>query len=733
MKTKIALISLFNIDFGIRYISSYLNSKGYSTYVISFGVLKLKEEIFCNNYITPSLLQQNPCPDKDVQLLIALLLNLKPDLIGISVPSTSFITASILTQKIREKFDMPIVWGGIHPTLCPEDCISHADIVCVGEGEYPMLELVEKLENKEDLTNINNLWIRKEDNSIEKNDLRNLIQDLDSLPYPDFVNYGNKFLIDEGKVISSPIIISVYKKNEYPIMSSRGCPFGCSYCCNSVLRTIYGGKGPYLRRRTPENVIDELVYVRNNREVSQIRFWDDVFTYDQEWIGRFHKLYIKEISVPFTCYAQPRYTDKKIIQMLAEAGLVSADLGIQSGSESFCKDRFRREQSNEEIIEFANLLNKLGVVPRYNVIVDNPYESDTDANATAELLMELPRPYIAALYSLCYFAKTELTLQALKDKLITEEEIEGRDNKALNNWYMFIDLAKDKKCFFWDTIVAMVVSGLFSKELIRRCKHSRFFRHHPKFLLILVRLYLRVSLFSLVAIIDFLLRKLIGIPRVKRKQKSRYKLLFNKNPRFFLALAKLYLRLGRLWKDKSDFFADCNLIVNVFKNFTTETKNQSFKDEIRIDLLVFPKESINTVSKSLHLKIEQRESVPSLLPLKLLIELRRMRFSMFASSKIRLRSWEIDFEIDDIETEIELVLSFPHLFFTLKGKRREASASGLRYIREKGLYVLHFYLYDEFEKIYILKNCIIIHIDDILNLSKIKDDCKTLVLNYNKC
>jgi len=156
----------------------------------------------------------------------------------------------------------------------------------------------------------------------------------------------------------------------------------------------------------------------------------------------------QKISLPFTCYAHPKYTDKRIIELLSKAGVMSVSIGIQSGSDGFCRDKYKREQSNGEIIEFTNTLQKLEVIPRYDIIMDNPYESDSDSDATAELLIKLPQPYIAAIHSLCYFPKTELTNQALKDRLITEEDIEGRDNKTLNNFRMVIDLAKIRNASF---------------------------------------------------------------------------------------------------------------------------------------------------------------------------------------------------------------------------------------------------------------------------------------------
>ncbi|MBU3912041.1 MAG: B12-binding domain-containing radical SAM protein [Candidatus Omnitrophica bacterium] len=696
MKTRIALISIFNIDFGVRYISAYLKSKGYHTDIISFGALRLKEEIFCNNYITPGLLHQKACPDGDDELLVKLLLSLKPDLIGITVPSTSFITASILTQKIKEKLNVPIIWGGIHATLCPEHCIQYADMVCIGEGEYPMYELAEKLENTEQITAIKNLWIKDRDGSIEKNELRDLILELDSLPYPDFAGLGNKFLIDRGKVIPDPIIVSAYREKAYPIMSSRGCHYSCSFCCNSVLKEIYKNKGPYLRRRTPENVIDEIVYIRTNMEAWEIRFWDDIFTYDAEWIEVFHQLYKRKVALPFTCYAHPEHTDRTIIEMLANSGLKAVDLGIQSGSESFCRDRFKRKQSNEEIIEFAKVLKKFGVIPRYNLIMDNPYETDSDLDATAELLMALPRPYITRIYSLCYFPKTPLTNQSLKDKLITEEDVEGRDNKALNNFYMFIDLAKDKKTLFWDTIMAMVVSSFFSEKLIRRCKRSRFIRSHPRLLLSLIRLYLRISFIS-------------PMPIFHKELRTKW---FRKALRFFLSISGLCLGMNIFHKDiskifKKEFFFTANLIAYHLEGVTTETNNQDFRNKAKIDLLIYPKDSTNAVCKSFYLKIGLRNSFRLPLILKMLVELTDSLIATEPGERLAL--WEIDYKINDIETETEVDLLYPRLFFTQKGIRREVSLVEVKKVTKKGLYGLRVFLYSGRHKRYILKNCSVVY------------------------
>jgi hypothetical protein len=157
----------------------------------------------------------------------------------------------------------------------------------------------------------------------------------------------------------------------------------------------------------------------------------------------------------------------------------------------------------------------------------------------------------------------------------------------------------------------------------------------------------------------------------------------------------------------------CNLALQNFENSITETNNQDFKDKTKIDLLLFPKNSINANKKIFYLKIKQRESIPSLLFFNLLIELVGMRSLMFNQPRHSLALWEKDFKIDSDQIEMEIDLTFPHLFFTLNGVRKEASMRKVKNITENSLYMLYFFLYNGFQKTCILKNCIVVHMDNL--------------------
>ena len=140
----------------------------------------------------------------------------QPDLIGISVVTGFYPWASAMAKMIKQEMDVPIIFGGIHPTSVPERVIKNdfVDMVCVGEGEYPMLELANSMQRGSIDYSIKNIWFKK-NKEIIRNELRPLIEDIDKLPMADHALYYE----------SSP-----HFSKGYYIATSRGCPHACSYC-----------------------------------------------------------------------------------------------------------------------------------------------------------------------------------------------------------------------------------------------------------------------------------------------------------------------------------------------------------------------------------------------------------------------------------------------------------------------------------------------------------------------
>lgn len=493
-KIKVALVSLYNREcaFGIRYLSSVLKQQGHHVDIAFFKQRSLYPDVtqnlqFCNTGFSA------PYSRQELHLLIDLIGDLSPDLIGISLSSSYFRMSIDITRKLKEKFTVPIIWGGVHPTLMPEESIKYPDMVCVGEGEGAMVELADKLGRGEDFSNVDNLWVKREDGTLVKNEIRPLIQELDSLGFPDYTD-EDKYYIHKGTCSRQVPEEEEEVGGGFHMMTSRGCPYSCTYCCNCRLRELFKGKGSYIRRRSVKSAIDELVSVvnRNPERYNYIHFWDDVFTIHKEWLREFGESYTRCIALPFSCYSHPNAADYETLQILKDAGVACINLGIQTGSERTNYDIFNRHTKNEKIVEFAKMCAQLDIPVWYDLILDNPYEDDDDHRHTLELMLSLPRPFELNTHSLCYFPKMDLTERALKDGLICEDEVEGLAIKALEDFHMRLSMVPKRENHFWNTLIGMTRYRFFSAEKIGSLSHNRLLYRFPKLLSLWVRTTLRL-------------------------------------------------------------------------------------------------------------------------------------------------------------------------------------------------------------------------------------------------
>lgn len=352
------------------------------------------------------------------------------DVIGISLMTNYYQQAVQFTHAVKRKYSMPIMWGGVHPTLEPDECIQTADILCIGEGETAVMELMERMEKGQDYYNTENLWFRK-NGRIIKNNVRPLIQDLDSLPFFDYA-LDDDYILDEGKVkkmdsmllkkhLPKPDDINNNKQLSYKTMMTRGCPHNCSFCANYAFRKMYP-KQKYLRRRSVENVLQELLEIREKiPEGRIITFADDSFVAAPlKEIEEFCKHYKERINLPFRCLCSPTTISQEKMELLVEAGLLEIQMGIQTGSERTRK-LYNRHIPIPKTLEAAGIIHQFVSrtrPPKYDVIIDNPYETDEDLLETLDLLLKIPRPYDLTLFSLVFYPGTEMLRMAKRDQLV---------------------------------------------------------------------------------------------------------------------------------------------------------------------------------------------------------------------------------------------------------------------------------------------------------------------------
>jgi radical SAM superfamily enzyme YgiQ (UPF0313 family) len=410
------------ISMGIRYLSSYLLSKGHSVKLVFFPFENPFDE------------SQDHRKEKQ---LFEQLLNVceKSDLIGLSLTTIQYSSCVKLTEFLQEKTGKPVIWGGIHPTLCPEDCIAHADFVCVGDGEDPLLELVEKMETGGDCTSVGGIWAKK-NGEVVKNPVREIKDNLDVYPPMDYA-LENKWMIRKEELVpmseedqkaffsQTHLALEGSKCYAYVTQASRGCPHKCAYCSNAFFLEVFKGKGRVLRRRGVNAIIDELKAVlKLYPYINAINFYDDTFfSTTDEAIVEFAQAYQKEIGLPFFVLASPLTLSEIKLTALLDAGLGHVQMGVQTGSERLNREVYRRPFPNKITMEKMKLLNKYKdrIIPQYDFIIDNPYETEEDKFENIKFLSEIPKPYKLQLFSLVFYPHTELYERAVADKIFKEE------------------------------------------------------------------------------------------------------------------------------------------------------------------------------------------------------------------------------------------------------------------------------------------------------------------------
>ncbi len=338
-------------DIGDKY--HYVNGIGYISSVIKEGghesCLEIIYETVDSAYIKKLIDRHNP------------------DIIGISSTTPMWQFARQYAEWIKEYSQIPVMIGGIHPTSAPEEVISHkaVDIICIGEGEYATLELLNKLEAGENYRNIENLWFKDSDGSIIKNPLRPLISNLDELPFPDRDIFDMDFLIEKNIWLATLVT------------SGRGCPYNCTFCCHSLLKKKYNDlEQKYVRQRSVEDVIRELTYLKTNYAPSYFLIYDDTFTWNREWVMKFCESYAEnELNIPFAVNVRVETVDSDLLTTMKDAGLDMIIAGIETGNERLREKVLNKRIDNERIKKVFRIADEMNIKTYTTNMVGIPGET----------------------------------------------------------------------------------------------------------------------------------------------------------------------------------------------------------------------------------------------------------------------------------------------------------------------------------------------------------------------
>lgn len=314
---------------GLMYIASSLKQKGIDVSISDLSGVPIEQGI-------------DSIPDSN--------------LYGITLFSASFNTSKKIASKIKKRNnDAKIIVGGPHATSLPMETLSFQefDYLVKGEGELVMPKIVDSFYSGKEISKI-----------IQTTPITNL----DSLPFParDLVNIKEYNRHVEGE-------------NATSMVTSRGCPYTCNFCCKDV-------HGKKIRFRSVENVLKEISESKETYDIDSFIFYDDVFTFGKK---RLESLCngIKELNITFRCNGRVGINDYEDYQRLKEAGCMEIAFGIESGSQDIL-DKINKGTTVKKNFQSIKDAKKAGLLTKAYLVVGFPGETQKSVDATKRLIYE---------------------------------------------------------------------------------------------------------------------------------------------------------------------------------------------------------------------------------------------------------------------------------------------------------------------------------------------------------
>lgn len=418
-----------NYAVGLRIIAAMLAISGHDVRLVFFKqnchkeLGQPSESALCYQVIQKESLfgyhlDVNPIAKREEELFLGLVESEKPDLLGYGGRSFLDGIAVGLLGAIRERNPgLKIVAGGYGPTLSPEMYLKHCNAVIIGEGEEAMAEIACAVDAHRPLTSIDNIaWLNQ--GKLVINPLRKPRADIDAYPLP---IYGEKVrFIDDGKVQERDFALDT---KYYPLLAGRGCVGTCSYCSAGLWRSIYLNNGvvsPCRRNRSAENVVRELTLARE-RGFKYFGFIDTYLTGTTHYLKHLYTSLRGQVGMPFSAQLHHKQLmrDPGMLDLACAAGLNATSIGIQSGSERFAREVYKRRISNIETIAVSKMFLERDVRLNYHILAGNPLETEMEIDDSLDMVSKLPRRLekdFITTYQLKLFPRSPLGVRVAKAK-----------------------------------------------------------------------------------------------------------------------------------------------------------------------------------------------------------------------------------------------------------------------------------------------------------------------------
>ena len=410
----------------------------------------------------------------------SVLTSFKPDVVGLSVSTPAYNSArkvSELCKSYSEK--CTVVWGGVHPTLLPEDVLrkeENVDYAVRGEGEITLTELLNHIADGEpSLPDIDGLAYRQGD-EIKINRQREVIPNLDEVPFPrrDLLING----VDKKRVFRN-------------IMGSRGCPYNCAYCASSK---IWNRR---VRFRSATSILQEVAVLRDEYHVSEVEFWDDTFTLKRKWTVELCEAMVSEkLNLSWWCNTRADLLDEEILKTMKAAGCTALHVGVETGSDRTL-EYLNRKMSLEDVHEASRLLEKAHMTWFAYFMFGFPHETVEDIMQTRKMMHELSAAYLT-LSIFNPYPGTALFEECKKLGLISENPDWGRfsHQSPENCFSKNISREEFQKIVREVMLECDKINSSFSKRAKRVLGKRAFYMRNPGAFLLLFKQWFRKARYA---------------------------------------------------------------------------------------------------------------------------------------------------------------------------------------------------------------------------------------------
>jgi len=358
--------------------------------------------------------------------LVQEVLNHSPDLVAFSAYTSTYQWSCNIASQIKKNRNIPIVFGGSHASLIPKKVIekSFIDYVHVGEAEDTIIPFVKAVEKNEGIEHVPNIWYKKGGN-VYKNPIAPLNQNLKGLQLPDKVLFEHMIRI----------------KDDYAIVTSKGCIYNCNFCQESQFNKLYRYK--YHRNRPIDTVIHELIVMKKRYKYKKVMFWDPIFFNNFDYFKEFCKQYIEHINVPYKCNGHVTLFNHEIGNILKESGCYCVNFGIQSFNPKIRKSITNRFENNSQIKKVFEICDNIKLKFDVDLILGLPAIKEEDYIGALKFLK--PYKYLNRIkcFYLAYYPNMPIIKKSIENGLLSNEDLKNIEEGLFDDWF-HKDLCKNK-------------------------------------------------------------------------------------------------------------------------------------------------------------------------------------------------------------------------------------------------------------------------------------------------